>query len=117
MSAPATAELVRVTMEDLAFLRSDWDQDVGSTEVGCFLTPDVARQVFGSPDDSPERELSLKKFLDSACIAARGTKISRRTLIKYVANKLGGVHFDPQRDLNKVEEQQFLSSTESVTSA
>jgi hypothetical protein len=78
-----------------------------STEIGCFLPPDVTRQVFGSPEESPERDLSLKKFLDSACIVARGTKISRRTLIKYVANKLGGVHFDPKRDLTKMEEQQF----------
>jgi hypothetical protein len=33
MSAPATAELVRVTMEDLAFLRSEWDQDVGDASL------------------------------------------------------------------------------------
>src|ERR1700730_15778700 len=147
MSVPATVDLIRVTMEDLAFLRSYWDQDVSDaslrrsspifrrllvenhlqlcwkylgldkqpiihavslevhlsridlqkityaqaggavhrgatvivpTEVNGFLSPDVARQVFGSPDDSPERDLSLKAFLDSACIVARGTKVSRR---------------------------------------
>ena len=31
------------------------------------------------------------------CAMWRGVEVSREDLIKYVANKLGGVHYDPSR--------------------
>jgi hypothetical protein len=42
--------------------------------------------------------LILSDYLRSTCIYLGGIKVSRRHLIKYVANKLGGVHYDAARD-------------------
>jgi hypothetical protein len=50
-----------------------------------------------------ELELGLRKFMDNPCILAVGQAVSRRVLIKYVANKLGGVHFDPSRKQTREE--------------
>jgi hypothetical protein len=173
---PDDIELIRITTEDIAFLKSEWDQDVSDAslrrsspifrrllvedhlqrcwrhlgldkqpiiravslepflsridpariayaqaggaihqgitvqvpiEVVGYIPPHEARQIFGSSEDSAERDLRLKTFLDSTCVVARGNKISRRTLVKYVANKLGGVHFDPSRNIAKDEEKSF----------
>ena len=40
--------------------------------------------------------MGLSRFLDYPIITVSGTPITGRELIKYVANKLGGAHFDPQ---------------------
>jgi hypothetical protein len=50
--------------------------------------------------------LGLRKFTESPCILIGAQSISRRTVIKYVANKAGGVHFDPSRKQTP-EELQF----------
>jgi hypothetical protein len=44
-----------------------------------------------------ERELSVSKYLKSASAIVAGQPISRRDIIAYVANKLGGAHFDSRR--------------------
>jgi hypothetical protein len=44
-----------------------------------------------------EHKFTLSEFLDSVSIFVENTKISRRELIQYVANKLGGVHIDFSR--------------------
>jgi len=41
--------------------------------------------------------LPLSAFMRGACMNVLGTAISRRDLVKYVANKLGGAHFDQAR--------------------
>jgi len=43
-------------------------------------------------------QTSLSAFLDEPCIRLRDSLVTRRAAIKYVANKLGGVHFDSNRD-------------------
>ena len=45
----------------------------------------------------PRQELPLDRYVGSTTMIVRGTSISRRVLLKYVANKLGGAHFDPKR--------------------
>ena len=76
-------------------------------EYGDYLSPEQALQAFGSGPDAPERDFSLRRFVEGTCIVVKGTAISRHILVKYVANKLGGVHLDPSRDLNKEEELKF----------
>ncbi len=57
--------------------------------------------------DFPEpTELVLSRFLDSACVLLDDTLVRRRHLIKYVANKLGGVHFDTTRNPGRGTNQQ-----------
>lgn len=49
----------------------------------------------------PIETLTLANFMPSPCIIAQGKEISRRILIQYVANKLGGAHWDPGRGKKK----------------
>lgn len=174
---PEVLERIRVSAEDLSYLRREWDQDVSDSslrrsspilrrllvdgllqrawrdlnlerqpiirtpsldvklrhlalskvtfaqagggkhreivvttvvEYGDYLSQEQALKEFGSsPDDAPERDFLLQDFVKSTCIVVKGTSIDRHTIIKYVANKLGGVHLDPRRDLNKEEELKF----------
>lgn len=47
----------------------------------------------------PEVEiLRVESFANSACIIVDGETISRNQIVKYVANKQGGVHFDTNRE-------------------
>ena len=49
----------------------------------------------------PIETLTLANFMPSLCIFAQGKEISRRMLIQYVANKLGGAHWSPGRGKTK----------------
>ncbi len=58
--------------------------------------------VEGSAAPGPEdadimRDQSLSRFVDGPCMVVDGVSIKRRELIQYVANKKGGVHYDPVR--------------------
>jgi hypothetical protein len=44
------------------------------------------------------RDLPLSRYLDSPCLLTRGVRIPRRELIRYIANKKGGGHYDEKRD-------------------
>jgi len=46
----------------------------------------------------PESKQTLTEFANSACMIVEGTPINRLELIKYVANKLGGAHYDSKRE-------------------
>lgn len=48
----------------------------------------------------------LSRWVDGPVAVAHGTIIKRSTLVKYVANKLGGAHYDEQRGA-RAEEQAF----------
>ena len=63
-----------------------------------FLTPEQRTKRAQQSPESLEREFYLMEYLDSPCIIIKGTKINRRQLIKYVANKLGGTHIDFRRN-------------------
>lgn len=51
----------------------------------------------------PRIDLPLTDYVASTTMVVSGQAISRRLLIKYVANKLGGAHHDPQRRPDKEE--------------
>lgn len=46
----------------------------------------------------PEINQTLTEFADSPSIIVEGTIIKRSEVIKYVSNKLGGAHYDEERD-------------------
>ncbi|QSO46711.1 hypothetical protein [Alicyclobacillus mengziensis] len=50
---------------------------------------------------------SVSQLMKSTCIIVNGKSISRRELIKYVSNKLGGTHIDTRRDLKNDEGRKF----------
>lgn len=56
-----------------------------------------------SPEPPLIREYPLRVFLEAPCIHTGPRPISRHTVIKYVANKLGGVHFDQKRGKDQEE--------------
>ena len=50
------------------------------------------------------RTATLEQFLASTSVAVQTielglVRMSRRTVLQYIANRRGGVHFDPRRDL------------------
>jgi hypothetical protein len=53
-----------------------------------------------------DRSFRLGAFVEGPCAYARGVRIKRRELIAYVANKLGGAHYDSRRD--PVRERAFV---------
>ena len=50
-------------------------------------------------------EAALSSFLRSCCIVAQGEMINRSDLISYIANKLGGAHFDNKRSADDIKKK------------
>lgn len=59
------------------------------------LSPDVIAKIGGDPRFPID--LTLPEFKDATGMIVRGRRIPNRQIIQYVANKLGGAHFDPKR--------------------
>lgn len=61
------------------------------------------------PKTAPDRDtvisLDLTAYLDAPSLCFEGRDISRRSIIRYVANKLGGAHYDPER--NRLGDEEF----------
>jgi hypothetical protein len=56
-------------------------------------------------------DFKISKYRDSTCLVLGPRSVSRENVIKYVANKLGGVHYDKTRDYkekNRAETEAFL---------
>lgn len=52
-------------------------------------------------DRNFERQVTLSNWLSAGCTHVAGTTVTRREVILFVANKLGGVHLDVRRDAKK----------------
>ena len=50
-----------------------------------------------------EKQFTISKYLKSASAIVGGQIISRRDIIEYVANKLGGAHFDSRRSDREIK--------------
>jgi len=101
----------RILAPDLKGYLGDFDrskiifaQAGGATYHGIELTLQMAvngrvspGEEFSKQNDSPYRSQSLSRFTDGPTIIAGGVTVKRRVLIQYVANKLGGVHYDETR--------------------
>lgn len=57
----------------------------------------VLNRISTSITPPAERDLSLSEFCASTCVASGHAGVSRVGMVRYVANKLGGVHWDNQR--------------------
>ncbi|MFC1928380.1 hypothetical protein ACFLXK_02095 [Chloroflexota bacterium] len=65
------------------------------------LTMDTSKQVKQELGKPVKKPLFLSDFLTSTCIIVNGTEISRHDLILYVANTLGGIHLEWDREFGK----------------
>lgn len=65
----------------------------------------VQRHKLQAMTGNNEYDFTLSEFLDSCAIWYANTKISRRQIISFTANKLGGVHLDGTR---KKDDAAFL---------
>jgi hypothetical protein len=55
-----------------------------------------------------ESPIKLSKFLKQTSLVISSVKINREEIIKYVSNKLGGVHYDSNRDDRKELEKKYI---------
>ena len=62
--------------------------------------PDKLKEQLSALSKAGElvRNLRLSEFLSASCLVVDGVPVSRRQLVTFVANKLGGAHYDPSRD-------------------
>jgi hypothetical protein len=66
--------------------------------------PPVEPQVTGTPGEGPDyRLMKLSEFTYSPCLILDGVKFNRYELVTYVANKLGGVHYDLKRTAKPID--------------
>ena len=60
---------------------------------------EMGAKILESLNSGTHREaVKLSQFTAAPCLIDGGVPVSRRTLIKYVANKIGGAHLDSKRD-------------------
>jgi hypothetical protein len=76
--------------------------------------PQAEHERFGSPEaffranplpSVGERRMTIDQWLDSTSVAIQTNElgvvpVSRRSVLMYIANRKGGVHFDPDRNLS-----------------
>lgn len=60
----------------------------------------------------PSAALALRAFIEAPAVIVKGKVISRRVVIKYVSNKLGGAHHDAKR--GKTEEELLFARLDSM---
>ena len=88
----------------------------GALMVNFVMSEAQVKKLAESPP--PDREYRLLDFSSDTCVIALGKRLSRSQVVKYVANKLGGAHYDTRRGhrkddaafslLDKVEAQVML---------
>ena len=62
----------------------------------------------------PQATLGLRAFSEGECVKVRSGSLNRRQLVKYVANRLGGAHFDGKR--GKAHEEQLFAELDESSS-
>lgn len=67
--------------------------------------PRSFNKLKGPPYIPAPVQYSLNQFIESVCMVIEGQIVRRREVIKYVANKLGGVHIDTVRGNPKSEKK------------
>jgi len=82
----------------------------GSGVVGNFviynkaLTEEDIKKDFILNKEVKVSEVPIHILLDTPCIIVNGVLITKKELIKYIANKCGGVHFDNSREEKEYKE-------------
>ncbi len=73
--------------------------------------PDAEPDFRAALENRVVRGLSLSAWLRSPAAVITGKEVSRQNVITYVANKLGGAHFDANRGVRRARPPLFSSST------
>lgn len=76
---------------------------------GDAMSPEEIQRRFAASPERPRRTFWLSGFLNSPAFVVQGTIISRQQVIQYVSNKLGGAHFDPDRNMQDKVERLFAA--------
>jgi hypothetical protein len=70
-----------------------------SWELDHELSPNEAEELLRGMSGGPTMAtLPLDEYLASTCVVVNGSPITRPHVVKFVANRLGGAHFDPRRE-------------------
>lgn len=103
-----------------AFAGGATTQLAGHTGMILAVIPKADHELYGSaeatlaahpmPMTGEKRLLTVGAWLDSTSVAIKTdemglVRVSRRSVVKYIANRKGGVHFDPRRDLTLKNEK------------
>jgi len=102
-----TIELPDATGSDVVFAQAGGMQRQGGTVSHTIIrnramSAEEVKASYEAMKGGPkEVERPLSNWLSSGCMKAGGVVITRRVVIQFVANKLGGVHYDPKRNAKK----------------
>jgi hypothetical protein len=84
----------------IAFASAGGGTSEGALVAGALLYEGVMPEsvIKARAEREPQtRKFKLSQFLSSPAVVYEGERICRRDVVKYVANKLGGAHFDTRR--------------------
>lgn len=106
ITTPAfSSTLESIALEKLVFATAGGARYKGAQLSGIYLEltneiheAKIEKLREGGP---PLEAMSLTQFVDGTCVVVSGQVVSRRLLIKYISNKLGGAHYDPKRSLDE----------------
>ncbi|MEV4320595.1 hypothetical protein AB0J37_00020 [Microbispora rosea] len=73
----------------------------GAQVGGALMALTIMRYMPLPPPRFKIREYLLSQYMQATAMVVMGKPVSRSHLVRYVANKLGGVHYDPHRTNSK----------------
>lgn len=105
-------EIRDITYSDKA-LSQEAVQKLANVKPGDTMPDEQFRRLFNldtRQEPPPEQSYpeKLSEFLKQVSFIIEGQRINREEVIKYVANKLGGAHYDSRRDVNKELEAKYI---------
>lgn len=99
-----SAVCLDATLEGVDLTHVIYSSAGGAQQQGAYVAGFLVRDIAVSREESakrgqepPMRQWALTDFIAAPAINAKGTVVSRRRLIKYFSNKLGGAHHDTKR--------------------
>ena len=103
-----TVELPKIRMASCGGASYKGTEIRGATEIAEVLPVEVMEQL--RQRGLPEVQLGLRAFSEATCLVLNGRAISRRDLIKFVANRLGGVHSSSKVERKNEDTYRLLDS-------
>lgn len=78
-----------------------WNRALSEEEIKAQYEAGKSAMLADSTRPMSTHRARLSDWLSSKCMIVSGVSVTRRDLIQFVANKLGGVHLDTKRDVKK----------------
>jgi hypothetical protein len=79
------------------------------------LSPEAIQARYEAQKGRTERvPRTLSRYINDACMITEGTKVTRHLLILYVANKLGGAHFDTRRERDNPQKRKVFEALDKL---